>query len=112
MNNDQPKVYCGNAKVFTYKGDQIGVEIKMTINELRTMIREAEERGWTRQFSTRNGAEQELTLKAWPMKERSKYKTHYIELAEPYRKPESEATSAETGYSAIAQATEDDELPF
>lgn len=112
MNNNE-KVFCGNAKLFTYKGDQTGMEIKVTLAELRAMVKVAEERGWVREFPARGETQREITLKAWPKKEPTKHSTHYIELTEPYRKSEGTQTT-ETGYSIAASidADDDDGLPF
>lgn len=106
MSEQQPKVFCGNAKMFTFKTDQTGVEIKVTIDELQRMFAAAEERGWVREYSARGMMQREVTLKAWPMREPTKYATHYVELAEPYRR---ESSDAEQG---VTTTKEDDELPF
>jgi len=107
--NEQPKVFCGNAKMFTFKGDQTGVEIKVTLNELTTMLEAAKERGWMREYPARGETQREVTLKAWPMREPTKYATHYLELTEPYRKTE-ETTGG--GERKAARYAEDEDLPF
>lgn len=113
MNDD--RIFCGSGKVFTYKGNQQGFEIKFTIDQLRDAIKAAEERGWIREYNSKNGKQKEVKLVGYERKEPTPYETHYLQLAEPYRKEESTETASATqsAYSVASQIEDDnDGLPF
>lgn len=112
MNDD--RIFCGSGKVFTYKGNQQGFEIKLTIDQLRDAIKAAEERGWIREYNSKNGVQKEIKLVAYERRESTKFETHYLQLSEPYRKEESnEPSAAQSAYSVATQIEgADDDLPF
>lgn len=115
MNDD--RIFCGSGKAFTYKGNQQGFEIKLTIDQLHAVIKAAEQRGWIREYNSKSGVQREIKLVAYERKEPTKFETHYLQLSEPYRKEEQTETgqpsAAQSAYSAAAQLEDDnDDLPF